>query len=310
MTAVAGGTAPPRVSTRAARRDGRWALLFLGPWIVGTLVLTAGPMIASLVLSFTDYNLLSAPDFVGFDNFTRMFTTDPLWWKSLVVTATYVIVSVPLQLAFALLVALLLNKSVWGVGLFRSVYYVPSLVGASVAIAILWRQVFGSDGLFNQALGLLGIESSTSWIGDPDTALWTLVLLRVWEFGSPMVIFLAGLRQVPQELYEAASLDGAGRVRQFGTITVPMLTPVIFFNLVLQIIAAFQVFGSAYIIGGNGGGPANSMLVYTVYLYQTAFRSFEMGYAAAMAWVLLLIIAAITAVNFWAGRYWINYGDE
>lgn len=310
MTAAIGRAAPPKVSPRVGHGDGRWALVFLAPWIAGTLLLTAGPMLASLVLSFTDYNLLSAPDYVGLDNFTRMFTADPLWWKSLTVTTLYVVVSVPLQLAFALLVAMLLNKSVWGVGLFRSVYYVPSLVGASVAIAILWRQVFGSDGLFNQALGIVGIESSTSWIGDPDTALWTLVLLRVWEFGSPMVIFLAGLRQIPQELYEAASLDGAGRVRQFKTITAPLLTPVIFFNLVLQIIAAFQVFGSAYIIGGNGGGPANSLLVYTVYLYQTAFGSFEMGYASAMAWVLLVIIGAITAVNFWAGRYWINYGDE
>lgn len=299
-----------QVSQRKRRGEGRWAALFLTPWAIGLIVLTAGPMLASLYLAFTDYDLLSAPEFIGWDNFVRMFTLDPLWWKSMQVTTVYVLVSVPLQLAFALLLALALNKAVWGVGLFRSIYYVPSLVGASVAVAILWRQVFGSGGLVNQFLGMLGIQSDFSWIGDPSTSLWTLILLRVWEFGAPMVIFLAGLRQIPGELYESASLDGAGPWRQFWKITLPLLTPVLFFNLVLQLINAFQVFGSAYIIGGNGGGPANSLLVYSVYLYQTAFGNFEMGYAAAMAWVLLLIISVVTAINFWAGRYWINYTDE
>jgi multiple sugar transport system permease protein len=299
--------APPRSRPRAG--DGRWALVFLGPWLVGLLLLTIGPMAASLYLAFTDYDLLSAPTWIGVDNFTRMLS-DPLWQKSMQVTTMYVLVSVPLQLAFALLLALALNKSVWGVGLFRSVYYVPSLVGTSVAIAILWRQVFGANGLFNQLLGLFGIDSDISWIGGSSTALWTLILLRVWEFGAPMVIFLAGLRQIPGELYESASLDGAGPWRQFWRITLPLLTPVLFFNLVLQIINAFQVFGSAYIIGGNGGGPANSLLVYSVYLYQAAFGNFEMGYAAAMAWVLLVLIGVVTAINFWGGRFWINYSDE
>jgi multiple sugar transport system permease protein len=289
--------------------DGRWAAVFLGPWAIGLILLTIGPMVASLYLAFTDYDLLSEPTFTGIDNFTRMFS-DPLWLKSVTVTGTYVLISVPLQLAFALLLALVLNKSVWGVGFFRSVYYVPSLVGASVAIAILWREIFGADGLFNQALGLFGIESSASWIGDSSTALWTLILLRVWEFGAPMVIFLAGLRQIPNELYESTALDGAGPWRQFWHITLPLLTPVLFFNLVLQIINAFQVFSSAYIVGGNGGGPANSLLMYSVYLYQAAFRDFEMGYAAAMAWVLLIIIGVITAINFWSSRFWINYSDD
>jgi pectin-derived oligosaccharide transport system permease protein len=303
-TTISGGPGPQR------RGQGRWALLFLGPWLIGLVVLTAGPMLASLVLAFTDYDLLRPPEFVGFDNFVRMFTLDPLWWKSVQVTVLYVVVSVPLQLVFALLLALVLNRSVWGVGLFRSLYYVPSLVGAGVAVAILWRQVFGASGLFNQLLGAVGIESTTSWIGNSSTSLWTLVLLRVWEFGAPMVIFLAGLRQIPKELYESAAIDGATPWRQFRSITLPMLTPVLFFNLVLQIISAFQVFGSAYIIGGGTGGPANSLLVYTVYLYQMAFGNFQMGYAAAMAWVLLVIIAAVTAVNFWAGRHWIEYTDE
>lgn len=302
--AGAGPSRPPR------RGDGRWALLFLAPWIIGLVLLTAGPMLASLYLAFTNYNLLSTPEFVGTKNFVRMFTLDPLWWQSLRVTALYVVASVPLQLIFALLLALALNRSVWGVGLFRSIYYVPSLVGAGVAVAILWLRVFGAAGLFNQLLGFLGFQSTISWIGNVSTSLWTLILLRVWEFGAPMVIFLAGLRQIPNELYESASVDGASTWRKFIFITLPLLTPVVFFNLVLQIVNAFQVFASAYIIGGGTGGPANSLLVYGVYLYQMAFANFEMGYAAAMGWMLLIIIGAITAVNFWVGRYWIEYGDE
>ncbi|WP_010205304.1 carbohydrate ABC transporter permease [Salinibacterium sp. PAMC 21357] len=314
MTALSTEPVTATLKTGSARKvrrpgDGRWAAVFLGPWAIGLVLLTIGPMMASLYLAFTDYDLLTTPTWTGFDNFTRMFT-DPLWQKAMTVTIMYVAVSVPFQLAFALMLALALNKGVWGVGFFRSVYYIPSLVGTSVAIAILWRQVFGSAGLFNQGLGLLGIESTTSWIGDSSTALWTLILLRVWEFGAPMVIFLAGLRQIPTELYESASLDGAGPWRQFWKITMPLLTPVLFFNLVLQIINAFQVFGSAYIIGGNGGGPANSLLLYSVYLYQAAFANFEMGYAAAMAWVLLILIGVVTALNFWVGRFWITYSDD
>lgn len=308
-TIVTRGASRREARERPRRRDGRWALVFLGPWIAGFLVLTAGPMLASLYLSFTDYDLLTAPEFVGVENFTRM-VSDPLWWKSLQVTGLYVVVSVPLQLLFALLLAFALNRSVWGVGFFRSVYYVPSLVGAGVAVAILWRQVFGSDGLFNQMLGAFGIHTDISWIGDSSTSIWTLILLRVWEFGAPMVIFLAGLRQIPNELYESASLDGAGVWAQFRSVTMPLLTPVLFFNLVLQLINAFQVFGSAYIIGGGTGGPANSLLVYTVYLYQMAFGSFQMGYAAAMAWVLLVVVGVVTVINFWAGRYWITYTDD
>ncbi|MCQ8190254.1 carbohydrate ABC transporter permease [Streptomyces rugosispiralis] len=299
----------PKATSRR-RPQGKWALLFLSPWIVGLLVFTAGPLIASLYLSFTDYDLLSSPQWIGSGNYTRMLTGDPVWRQSVVVTAVYVAVAVPLQLAFALLLATVLNRGIKGMTIWRALYYLPSLFGSSIAIAILWRQIFGAEGLLNNVLGMIGIESTTSWIGDPHWSLGTLILLRVWEFGSPMIIFLAGLRQIPAELYESASLDGAGAVRRFFSITLPMLTPIVFFNLILQVINAFQVFGSAFIIGGGHGGPGNSMLVYTLYLYQAAFNDFQMGYAAAMAWFLLVVIGAVTAVNFWLSRYWVHYSDE
>lgn len=295
-------------STR--RRQGRWALLFLSPWIVGLVTLTAGPLVASLYLSFTNYDLLSSPVWVGASNYIRMFTADPLWWQSVKVTVVYVVISVPLQLALALALALLLNRGVKGLGFWRAVYYIPSLFGSGVAVAILWRELFGADGLVNQLLGLIGIHSTTSWIGDPTWSIGTLILLRVWEFGSPMIIFLAGLRQIPADLYESAQLDGAGPVRRFFSITLPMISPILFFNLVLQVISAFQVFGSAFIIGGGTGGGGNSLLVYTLYLYQAAFNNFQMGYAAAMAWMLVVIIGAVTAVNFWFSRRWVQYADE
>jgi multiple sugar transport system permease protein len=299
------------VDTKRRRRgDGRWAALFLAPWMVGLVALTAGPMLASLYLSFTNYDMLSSPSWSGLNNYRRMFTEDPRWWHSVQVTGLYVVVAVPLQLAFALVLALALNRGVRGLKTLRALYYVPSLVGSAVAVAILWRQIFGADGLVNQLLSLVGVHTSISWIGSSDYALGTLILVRVWEFGSPMIIFLAGLRQIPGELYEAAAMDGASRFRQFRSITIPLLTPIIFFNVVLQLIGAFQVFGSAFVISGGTGGPSDSLLVYTLYLYQAAFANFEMGYAAAMAWVLMVVIGVVTAANFWFGRFWINYGDE
>nr|WP_246211505.1 sugar ABC transporter permease [Phytoactinopolyspora alkaliphila] len=228
--------------------------------------------------------------------------------NSLRVTFTYVLVSVPLQLALALALALMLDRGVRGLALYRSVFYLPSLLGSSVAIAVLWRQIFGADGLVNHVLGFLGGEGR-SWIADPESALWTLVTLNVWTFGAPMVIFLAGLRQIPQMYYEAAAVDGAGTMRRLVRITLPLLTPIIFFNLVLQIIHAFQAFTQAFIVSGGTGGPADSTMFYTLYLYDRGFGNFDMGYASAMAWFLLLIIAAFTAVNFLAAKHWVFYGD-
>ncbi|WP_285026252.1 sugar ABC transporter permease [Plantibacter sp. ME-Dv--P-122b] len=294
-------------ATKAERRDGKAAFVFLLPWLLGLAVITLIPIIASLYLSFTDYSLLESPNWIGIENYLRMFE-DPRLLNSLRVTFTYVLVGTPLQLILALLVAMLLDKGIRGLPIYRSVFYLPSLLGASVAVAILWRQMFGTSGLVNQFLSLFGIEGM-GWISNPDTALSTIILLHVWTFGAPMIIFLAGLRQIPAMYYEAAQVDGAGAFKRFFHITLPLLSPIIFFNLVLGIIGAFQSFTQAFIVSGGSGGPSDSTMFYTLYLYQRGFANFDMGYASAMAWLLLLIIAAFTAINFIASKYWVFYDD-
>lgn len=299
-----------RVRRRRGQPRSAAPAIFLTPWLIGLLVLTLGPMAASLYLSLTDFDLLTAPRFVGLKNYVTLFTDDPQYLKSLQVTATYVLVSVPLTLAFALLVALALNGKRTGVGGYRAVYYLPSLLGGSVAISILWQQIFGGNGVINKFLAAaFGIEGP-AWVSDPRYALWTIILLHVWQFGAPMIIFLAGLKQIPQDLYDSASVDGATAIGKFLNITLPLMTPLIFFNLVLQIINSFQAFTPAFIVSGGSGGPAESLLFYTLLLYQEAFTNFNMGYASAMAWVLLIIVAALTAVSFATSRYWVYYEDE
>jgi multiple sugar transport system permease protein len=224
------------------------------------------------------------------------------------VTFAYVIMAVPLKLAFALGLAMVLNRGIAGLPLYRALFYLPSLLGASVAIAVLWRQLFAKDGLVNVALALFGIDGP-SWISDPNYSLYTLVLLSIWQFGSPMIIFLAGLRQIPPDVYEAASIDGATKVQQFIKITLPLLTPVIFFNGIVQTIDAFKAFTPAFIISEGTGGPIDSTLFYTLYLYQEGFAYFRMGYASALAWILLIIIACFTAFSFLTSRYWVHYND-
>ena len=292
-----------------AVRENMVGYLFLLPWFIGLFALTLGPMLGSLYLSFTRYDLLSAPQWIGLQNFTAMFS-DIRFLDSLRVTAIYVFLSVPLKLAVALLVALALNKGLRGLGIYRAVYYVPSLLGGSVAIAILWRQIFGQNGIVNQGLALLGIHGLSSWVANPDTSVYTLIILAAWQFGSPMLIFLAGLKQIPHEMYEAAGIDGAGPIGKFFRITLPLLTPIIFFNLVLQMIGAFQAFTPAFIVSSGSGGPYGSTLFYTLYIYQQGFGYFHMGYASAMAWVLLIIIAVFTAVAFTSSRFWVFYQDE
>jgi multiple sugar transport system permease protein len=282
--------------------------LFLLPWLVGFLGLTIGPMVTSLYLSFTDFDLLTAPDWVGADNYIRMFTNDPKFWASMRVTMFFVVFSVPLKLAFALAVAMLLNRGIKGLPMYRALFYLPSLLGASVAIAILWRQIFAGDGLVNKLLLVFGIEGP-SWISNPKTSLWTLIILSIWQFGSPMIIFLAGLRQIPSDMYEAASLDGASKWRQFVKITLPLLTPVVFFNAIIQTIEAFKSFTPAFIISGGTGNPINSTLFYTLYLYQEAFGFFRMGYASALAWVLLALVGIFTAFSFLTSKYWVHYDE-
>lgn len=312
LRSIAVGARRGGPKVRERKPDTKAAYLFLLPWIIGILTFTIGPMLASLYLSFTDYNLLKSPlddppPFVGLDNYVAMFQ-DPSFWNSFRVTVQYVLVSVPLQLALALGLALLLDRGLRGLSFYRSIFYLPSLLGGSVAVAILWRQVFGKDGLVNGFLGWFGIDAP-GWIGHPDYALWTIIILHVWTFGSPMVIFLAGLRQIPEMFYEAAAVDGAGRVRRFVSITLPLLTPIIFFNLVLQVIFAFQTFTQAYVVSGGTGGPADSTMFYTLFLYRTGFLQYDMGYASAMAWFLLIVIAAFTALNFWLSKFWVFYDD-
>lgn len=297
---------PPPI-THLKNTDGRAAAVFLAPWFLGLAVITVIPLLASLYLSTTDYDLLTPPKFIGLQNFIDMFS-DPRLAQALKVTMVYVVTGVPLQLIMALGLAILLNNGMRGMAFYRSVFYLPSLLGGSVAIAILWRQVFGQDGIFNAFLGFFGVQG-TGWISDPDTALWTIVLLHVWTFGSPMIIFLAGLRQIPDMYYEASSLDGAGRFRQFFSVTLPLLSPIIFFNLVMQVINAFQAFTQAYVVSGGTGGPSDSTLFYTLYLYQEGFSNLNMGYASAMAWLLVLIILALTGINFWASKFWVFYED-
>ncbi|TCC19315.1 sugar ABC transporter permease [Kribbella sindirgiensis] len=272
------------------------------------MLVTAVPLLASLYLAFTNYDILNAPEWTGLENFQRMIHDDQ-FWASVRVTLIYVLVSVPLQLAFALLLALILDRGLKGLAFYRSAFYLPSLLGSSVAIAILWREIFGDDGLINKGLALVGIHGE-SWLQNPRTALATLIVLNVWTFGSPMVIFLAGLRQIPDELYEAARVDGAGVIKQFRHVTVPLLTPIIFFNLILQTIGAFQTFTQAHIVSGGTGGPANSTLFYTLYVYQQGFVAFDMGYASALAWVLMVAIAVVTALHFLVSKYWVFYGDN
>jgi multiple sugar transport system permease protein len=297
-----------RRQAKEAGRDNKVGYLFLLPWLVGLVVITIGPMLASLYLSFTNYSLIQAPEWTGLANYARMLH-DARLHNSIKVTFTYVIVSVPLQLALALGIAVLLDKGMRGLSFYRSIFYLPSMLGASVAISLVWRQIFGAEGLVNQLLQAVGINSTTGWISDPSYALWTIILLHVWTFGSPMVIFLAGLRQIPGMYYEAAAVDGANRWVRFTKITLPLLSPIIFFNLVLQIINAFQTFTQAFVVSNGTGGPSDSTLFYTLYLYQRGFGQFQMGYASAMAWLLVVIIGAFTAINFFASKYWVFYGD-
>jgi multiple sugar transport system permease protein len=304
-----GPSADTRPPSRFWREDIH-GYLFLLPWFAGFVLFTAGPTLASLFLSFTKFDLLSPPRWAGMDNYIFMFTQDRRFWSALSVTFTYLMLEVPLKLAFALMVAMALNRAVAGAALYRAIFYVPSLLGGSVAIAVLWRHLFHGNGVVNSILfNLTGIKGP-SWISNPDTAVYTLVVLAVWQFGSPMIIFLAGLRQIPKDLYEAAEIDGAGKFRQFRSITLPLLGPVIFFNLVLQTIEGFKAFTPAFIVSGGTGGPVDSTLFYTLYLYQEAFANFRMGYASALAWVLLVIIGFFTALSFASARYWVHYDDE
>jgi multiple sugar transport system permease protein len=299
--------APPRRRRRGG--DGVAGYLFLSPWLLGILVLTLGPMATSLYLSFTDYDLFDSPHWIGLGNYERMFN-DPRWLHSVRVTALYVALAVPLKLAAALAVAVLLDNRRRGKGFYRAAFYGPSLIGGSVSLAIVWKAMFSDDAAVDRILRSVGLDVG-GWAGNPDLSLLMLVLLAVWQLGAPMVIFLAGLTQVPAELHEAAQVDGAGPWRRFRSVTLPMLSPVVFFNLLLETIHAFQVFTAAYVVGGPNGQPAGTTLFYTVYLFDRGFGDYRMGYASAMAWMLLAGVGLVTLLLFRTARGWVHYsGDQ
>jgi multiple sugar transport system permease protein len=282
---------------------------FLIPWLVGFFGLTLVPMAYSLYLSFTSYNIFSPPRWIGLDNYVRMFTSDPNFMQSAQITLIYVLVGTPITLAAALVVAMLLNFRDRGAGFFRSAFYAPSLIGGSVSVAIVWRAMFAGDGPVDSSLNVFGIDLG-GWFGNPALVLPMMILLAVWQFGATMVIFLAGLKQIPKELYEAAEMDGAGPWHRFRAVTMPMLSPVIFFNLLLGLIGAFQVFASAYIISNGTGGPAGMTDFITLYVYKRGFSDGQMGYAAAIAWVLLVVVAIIAFILFRTQRNWVHYAGD
>ena len=283
------------------------AYFFLAPWILGLFAFTVIPMIMSFYFSFTHYDMANPPIWVGLENYIGLLN-DARLHNSLRVTFTFVALSIPFQLCFALLLAATLKRNRLGVRVYRAVYYLPSLLGGSVAVALLWRNIFSRDGIVNQFLALFGVEGR-SWIASPDTALYTLVALAIWQFGSSMVIFLGGLKNISAEYYEAAEIDGASKLQLFFRITLPLLTPMIFFNLVMSTIGAFQSFTPAFIISAGSGGPVDSTMFYSLLLYIRAFRNFNMGIASAMAWVLLVIIAFFTMLIFWSSKKWVYYDE-
>jgi oligogalacturonide transport system permease protein len=284
-------------------------LAYLSPYLLGLAVFTLFPFVASLLLSFSDYRLqdpVGAAQIIGLENYRAMFH-DRTFGKSLVVTLIYVFLTVPLKLAFALFIAFVLNFRLRGIGVFRTAYYLPSILGGSVAIAVVWRYVFAGDGLLNQAFALIG-ATPINWLGEPVYAMSSIVLLRLWQFGSAMVIFLAGLQGIPNDLYEAARLDGASAWQVFRRITLPLLTPVIFFNFIMQVIQAFQEFNGPYVI--TGGGPLKSTYLLPLMIYEEAFKYFEVGYASALSWALFVLVAIFTAMAFRSSKYWVFYAQE
>jgi multiple sugar transport system permease protein len=291
------------------RAENRAAYCFLLPWFIGLSGISVIPIAASLILSFTSFDVLSSPNWVGLENYEKLLTDDRRYMNTVWVTIKYVAYSVPMILVFSLAIAVMLNRGLAGLAIYRSLFYIPSLIGASVGIGILWREVFGERGVFNHFLALFGIEGR-GWISHPLYALDVVIALHVWTFGASMVIFLAALRQIPESYYEAAAIDGANVWQRFRRITLPLLTPVIFFNMVLLTIGSFQSFTQAFVVSRGTGGPIDSTLLYTLYLYQRAFVHLDMGYASAMAWLLLLAIGGLTAFIFWTARYWVFYGDR
>ena len=283
------------------KKESIWGFIFILPWLIGVLAFQFWPIIMSLAMSFTNYSLFGRTKFIGLENYIDMFNDD-LFFKATSVTFKYVIMSVPPKIIFALIVALIMNQKIKGVGFYRTVYYIPSIFGSSIAVSILWKRLFVKDGIINILLSKIGITGA-AWLGDPKWVIPTLGLMSVWQFGSSMVIFLAGLKQIPASLYESASVDGAGPIRQFFSISLPGIMPLMTYNLMMQTINAFQVFSAPYTIYGGMGGPTNSALVYVSYLYRNAFQNFDVGYSSALSWMLLVMIGATAMVIHYVDKY-------
>ncbi len=289
------------------RREAINAYIMLAPWIIGFIVFTAGPMIASIVISFMDWPLLQAPKWIGLGNYKFMFK-DELFWISLYNTIYYTLIGVPLRVIAALCVALAMNLKLRGISVYRTIYYIPSITPA-VASSIMWLWIFNPDfGLANTLLGYIGIHSRIRWIYDPALSKPSLILMSLWGIGGMMIILLAGLQGIPEQLYEAAEIDGAGLWHKFWKITLPMLSPSIFFVTIMQVISSFQVFTQAYVM--TRGGPANSTLFLVLYLYQNGFEFFRMGYASSLAWALFMFVLVLTILQFRGSRYWVFYEGE
>ncbi len=291
---------------RTKLEQGYWGFILIMPWLIGFLIFKAYPFLSSLYYSFTDWNLFKGGSWIGIQNYVTAFTTAKNL-KALRVTFIYAFMTVPLKLAFALFIAYILNFKIRGVGLFRTAYYIPSILGGSMAIAVLWRAMFKNDGVVNRILTILGLDN-VNFLADKTWALVIICLLRVWQFGSPMVLFLAALKGVPEELYEAASIDGATSGRQFVKITLPLISPVIFYNLVTQLVQAFQEFNGPYII--TQGGPRNATTLISLIVYNSAFSEYNVGMSSAMAWIMFVIVMIFTAISFSTQKKWVYYSDE
>jgi multiple sugar transport system permease protein len=288
------------------RQEALFGYLCISPFLLGLLFFSAGPMLYSIYLAMTEYDVASAPQFIGLGNFIEL-ADDPLFWKSLRITTIYTLAAVPLGIVVGLGLAQLLNQGVRGIALWRTVYYMPSVV-AGVAVSMMWVWLLNPEfGIVNHLLALVGIDGP-GWLTDPDWALWTLIAMSVWGAGGSMVIYLAGLQGIPNHLYEAANIDGANAWQRVRYVTIPLITPVIFLQLILGIIGTFQIFTNAFIM--TNGGPANSTLFYVLYLYKRGFERFELGYAAAMAWVLFALVMALTLVVFWTSSRWVYYEGD
>ena len=286
----------------------RYFPIFVLPTMIAFTLGFIIPFVEGVYLSFCKFTTVNDAKFIGFANYARAFTQDETFVQALKVTFLYVLVLVPLRLTFALFVAMLLNKKHKGLGLYRTLYYVPSIIGGSIAVSVVWKQIFGNKGVVMTLLSVFGIQQTTSFLGNPKTALSVIILMGVWQFGSSMLIFLSALKQIPFTLYESAMVDGAKPSYTFFRITLPMLTPTIFFNLILQIINGFRVFTESYVI--TDGGPLDSTLSYVLYLYRRAFTYFDMGYSCALAWILVAIIAVFTVIIFKTQKNWVYYESE